>query len=76
MMQQRGYRGPGWRKANQARPASRGPRVQVCDWCGGAGTHYLACKTLRLPAGYRLSADSGPRCRCGLGAGACGACAR
>jgi hypothetical protein len=75
-MRQRGYRGPGQRKPPRATPASRGLRVQVCVWCGGAGTHYLTCKTLRLPAGYRLSAGSEPRCRCGPGAGTCGVCTR
>ena len=60
-MRQRGHRGPEWREAPRAALAGRGPRVQVCGWCGGAGTHYLTCKTLRLPAGYRLSAGSGPR---------------
>ena len=75
-MRQQGYRGPGPRQVPRAAPASRGPRVHVCGWCGGAGTHYLTCKTLRLPAGYRLGAGPGSRCRCGLGPGTCGVCAR
>jgi hypothetical protein len=74
MIRQRGYRGPMSREAPRAAPASRGPRVQVCGWCGGAGTHYLTCRTLRLPAGYRVSGDAEPRCRCGPGAGTCGVC--
>jgi hypothetical protein len=28
-----------------------------CRRCGAVGTHYLTCPSLRLPAGYRLSAD-------------------
>jgi hypothetical protein len=77
VIRQGGYRGPGPQQAAAAAPARRGPRRrQVCRWCGGAGTHYLTCKTLRLPACYRLSAGSGPRCRCGLVAGTCGVCAR
>ena len=57
-MRQRGYRGPGPRQAPRTAPASRGPRVQVCGWCGGAGTHYLTCKTLRLPAGYQVGGSA------------------
>jgi hypothetical protein len=73
-MRQRGYRGPGPRQAPRAAPGRRGPRAQVCGWCGGAGTHYLTCKTLRLPSGYRASGDAEPRCRCGLEPGTCGMC--
>ena len=59
-MRQRGYRVPVPREAPRAAPASRDPRVQLCGWCGGAGTRYLTCKNLRLPAGYRVSDDPGP----------------
>jgi len=31
-----------------------------CTRCGAVGTHYLTCPGLRLPPGYRLSADPGP----------------
>lgn len=34
--------------------------TRQCTRCGGAGTHYLTCPTLRLPPGYRLNEDSGP----------------
>jgi hypothetical protein len=46
-----------------------------CTRCGAVGTHYLTCPSLRLPAGYRLDAEPGPRCRCGLPAGSCEGCA-
>jgi hypothetical protein len=42
-----------------------GPQVvpgrapELCPRCGAVGTHYLTCPSLRLPAGYRLSADPG-----------------
>jgi hypothetical protein len=36
------------------------PTVQ-CTRCGALGTHYLTCPGLRLPAGYRLSAESRPQ---------------
>ena len=32
-----------------------------CTRCGALGTHYLTCPGLRLPAGYRLSAESRPQ---------------
>jgi hypothetical protein len=35
--------------------ASRAP--ELCTRCGAVGTHYLTCPSLRLPSGYRLSAD-------------------
>jgi hypothetical protein len=54
---------------------ARSGRNGLCAECGAAGTHYLTCKPLRLPSGYRLSARSEPGCLCGLGAGTCGACA-
>lgn len=28
-----------------------------CTRCGAVGTHYLTCPSLRLPAGYRVSAE-------------------
>ena len=34
--------------------------VAQCTRCGAVGTHYLTCPGLRLPPGYRLSADPGP----------------
>jgi len=37
-----------------------GPPVGHCTRCGAVGTHYLTCPGLRLPAGYRVSADPGP----------------
>jgi hypothetical protein len=37
------------------------PPTGQCTRCGGLGTHYLTCPGLRLPAGYRLSADSRPQ---------------
>ena len=67
-------------------PASPGERSEVapgragdllgrhCARCGAVGTHYLTCPGLQLPAGYRLSEDPGPKCRCGLPAGSCGVC--
>ena len=30
-----------------------------CTRCGAISTHYLTCPGLRLPPGYRLSADPG-----------------
>jgi hypothetical protein len=33
--------------------------AQQCTRCGAIGTHYLTCPGLRLPPGYRLSADHG-----------------
>ena len=30
-----------------------------CARCGAISTHYLTCPGLRLPPGYRLSADPG-----------------
>jgi hypothetical protein len=44
-----------------------------CMRCGAAGTHYLTCPGLRLPAGYRLSEDPGPGRLRGLENGTCGA---
>jgi hypothetical protein len=41
--------------------ASRTP--ELCTRCGAVGTHYLTCPSLRLPSGYRLSADPGPERR-------------
>jgi hypothetical protein len=39
--------------------AGRAPELWApqCTRCGAVGTHYLTCPGLRLPAGYRLSAD-------------------
>jgi hypothetical protein len=49
--------------------------LRLCTACGAVGTHYLTCPSLRLPLGYRLSADPEPACRHGLDAGACRVCA-
>jgi hypothetical protein len=40
---------------------ARGPDQSPapCTRCGAVGTHYLTCPGLRLPPGYRLSADPG-----------------
>ena len=47
-------------------PARTGkPLERQCPRCGGAGTHYLTCPSLRLPPGYRLTADPRPE-RAGL----------
>ena len=48
---------------------------RLCTQCGAVGTHYLTCPSLRLPQGYRLSADPEPGCRHGLDAGTCLVCA-
>jgi hypothetical protein len=66
-------------------PLREGPQVapdragellgRRCTRCGAVGTHYLTCPSLRLPPGYRLSAERGPQCLCGLPADSCGACA-
>jgi len=56
---------PGRASERPARPCAR---------CGAVGTHYLTCPSLRLPPGYRLCADPGPGCGCGLPAGTCGVC--
>ena len=42
--------------------ARHAPELQAaqCTRCGALGTHYLTCPGLRLPPGYRLSADSAP----------------
>jgi hypothetical protein len=37
-------------------PAAGLPTRQ-CPGCGAVGTHYLTCASLRLPPGYRFSAD-------------------
>jgi hypothetical protein len=36
------------------------PPAGHCMRCGAVGTHYLTCPGLRLPPGYRLSAEPGP----------------
>jgi hypothetical protein len=46
-----------------------------CIRCGAVGTHYLTCPSLKLPPGYRLSAERRPECLCGRPAGSCEACA-
>jgi hypothetical protein len=66
-------------------PGREGPQVapdragelsgRRCIRCGAVSTHYLTCPSLRLPSGYRLSAERGSECLCGLPAGSCGACA-
>jgi hypothetical protein len=56
---------PGRARELQGRP---------CIRCGAVGTHYLTCLSLRLPSGYRLSEDPGPKCGCDLPAGSCGVC--
>ena len=45
-----------------------------CTRCGAVGTHYLTCPSLKLPPGYRLSAERRPECLCGRPAGSCEAC--
>lgn len=40
-----------------ARP--RDTPTRLCPRCGAAGTHFLNCPTLRLPAGYRISRAPG-----------------
>ena len=37
------------------------PPTGQCTRCGALGTHYLTCPGLRLPTGYRLSAESRPQ---------------
>ena len=39
--------------------ACHAPEVSApqCTRCGAVGTHYLTCPGLRLPPGYRLSAE-------------------
>ena len=60
----------------QAAPARAGELLgRRCIRCGAVGTHYLTCPSLKLPPGYRLSAERGPECACGRPAGSCGACA-
>ena len=46
-----------------------------CIRCGAVGTHYLTCPSLKLPPGYRLSAERRSECLCGRPAGSCEACA-
>jgi hypothetical protein len=46
--------------APEAGPARADQLAWPCTRCGAAGTHYLTCPSLRLPAGYRLSQDLGP----------------
>ena len=45
---------------------------RYCTRCGAVGTHYLTCPGLQLPAGYRISEDPPPKCRCGLPVSNCG----
>jgi hypothetical protein len=45
-------------QAAPARPRNRQPRL--CTRCGGAGTHYLTCPRLRLPAERHAGEDSVP----------------
>ena len=33
--------------------------ARQCTRCGGVGTHYLTCPSLRLPPGYRLRDAAG-----------------
>jgi hypothetical protein len=73
-----------YRMADRA-PRREGPRVaparagellgRRCIRCGAVGTHYLTCPSLKLPPGYRFSAERGPECLCGRLAGRCEACA-
>jgi hypothetical protein len=64
------------REGPQVAPDRAGdPLGRRCIRCGAVGTHYLTCPSLRLPPGYRLSAERGPECLCGLPVSRCGACA-
>ena len=68
-----------------AAPRRGGPQVardragellgRRCIRCGAVGTHYLTCPSLKLPPGYRLSAERRSECLCGRPAGSCEACA-
>jgi hypothetical protein len=40
---------PDERAARSARPAKP---LRLCTRCGGVGTHYLTCPSLRLPANH------------------------
>jgi hypothetical protein len=45
----------------QAAPARPGHRhLRLCPRCGGVGTHYLTCPSLRLPAGRHAGQDPAP----------------
>jgi hypothetical protein len=67
-----------------AAPRRGGPQVardragellgRRCIRCGAVGTHYLTCPSLKLPPGYRLSAERRPECLCGRPAGTCETC--
>ena len=47
------------RQAGLSDARDRAPELSArqCTRCGAIGTHYLTCPGLRLPPGYRLSAD-------------------
>ena len=46
------------REGRQVAPGRAGELPgRPCLRCGAVGTHYLTCPDLRLPPGYRLSAD-------------------
>jgi hypothetical protein len=52
---------PSLRDESQGAPGRAAePPARQCTRCGAVGTHYLTCPDLRLPPGYRLSADLGP----------------
>jgi hypothetical protein len=41
-----------------ARPARPGKPLRLCTRCGGVGTHYLTCPSLRLPADHHAGEGS------------------
>jgi hypothetical protein len=65
-------------------PRREGPQVgpdragellgRRCIRCGAVGTHFLTCPSLKLPPGYRFSAERRSECLCGRPAGGCEAC--
>ena len=54
------YRIPRPSPLQEGRQVALDPARGLCTRCGGIGTHYLTCPSLRLPHGYRLSGDSKP----------------
>jgi hypothetical protein len=48
-------------QAGRSDAPDRAPELSArqCTRCGAISTHYLTCPGLRLPPGYRLSADRG-----------------
>jgi hypothetical protein len=52
-------RPPDEREAGPARPGNR--HLRLCTRCGGAGTHYLTCPSLRLPADRHAGQEPVPQ---------------